>query len=239
MNMLNLLVACVAGSLGGVCWLLSRRRKLNFIWWALRIAPLYFAIVSLIPSLNFWIVFWGGLVVVLVVAWLRGWRPRIVTSKALNVALSAILLPMAYTTVFIVLAGICAMAEVGFSVALPKVGIESRQWVAAGMTDQMPFAIEYKAAHPFLAEYNKRIAFKSGKRVSIEMDTGGAGRCAVYALGNGRYYLADGFESEQFKYDYIVDVQKETVRQGNAVDGLASSRRLIGIVAPNGDFERK
>ena len=239
MNMLNLLVACVAGSLGGVCWLLSRSRKPNFMWWTLRVAPLYFAIVSLIPSLNFWIVFWGGLAVVLVVAWLRGWRPRIVTSWALNVALSAILLPMAYTAVFIALAGICAMAEAGLSVALPKVGIESRQWVAAGMTDQMPFAIEYKAAHPFLAEYHKRIAFKSGKRVSIEMDTGGGGRCAVYTLGNGRYYLADGFESKQFKYDYIVDVQRETVQKGSVIGSLATSRRLIGIVAPNGDFERK
>ena len=84
-------------------------------------------------------------------------------------------------------------------------------WEASEITAQIPFSVEYKWAHPFLAEYDKRIAFKSGKKIGVWMDTGGGGPFAVYALGDGKFYLADGVDCDFMRNDYRVDVAAETV----------------------------
>lgn len=84
-------------------------------------------------------------------------------------------------------------------------------WEASEITAQIPFSVEYKWAHPFLAEYDKRIAFKSGKKIGVCMDTGGGGPFAVYALGDGKFYLADGVDCDFMRNDYRVDVATETV----------------------------
>lgn len=42
-------------------------------------------------------------------------------------------------------------------------------WEASEITEQIPFSVEYRWAHPFLAEYDKRIAFKSGKKIGVWM----------------------------------------------------------------------
>lgn len=91
-------------------------------------------------------------------------------------------------------------------------------WAASEVTDAIPFSVEYKAAHPFLAEYDKRIAFQSGKRIGVWMDTGGGGPFAVYALGAGEYYLADGVDCDFMRNDYRVNVSNETVEIN--VDGV-------------------
>lgn len=84
-------------------------------------------------------------------------------------------------------------------------------WYGTEVDEQLPFAVEYQAAHPFLAEYNKRIVFKSGKRVGINVDTGGAGDFAVYALEDGNYYLMDGLRWACIRSEYRVDPEAETV----------------------------
>ncbi len=54
-----------------------------------------------------------------------------------------------------------------------------------GEDGKTAFSVEYINAHPFLAEYDKTIVFKSGKRIGVGMDTGGAGAFAGYRLGSG------------------------------------------------------
>ena len=78
-------------------------------------------------------------------------------------------------------------------------------------TDVLEFAVEYRPAHPFLAEYDKCIVFPSGKRIGILMDTGGAGPFAVYRLPTREYYLVDGLENDFIRSDYRVNVTNETV----------------------------
>ena len=78
-------------------------------------------------------------------------------------------------------------------------------------TGALEFAVEYRPAHPFLAEYDKCIVFPSGKRIGILMDTGGAGPFAVYRLPTREYYLVDGLEHDFIRSDYLVNVTNETV----------------------------
>lgn len=78
-------------------------------------------------------------------------------------------------------------------------------------TAALAFAVEYRPAHPFLAEYDKCIVFPSGKRIGVWMDTGGAGAFAVYRLPTGEYYLVDGLEHDFIRSDYRVNVTNETV----------------------------
>ena len=73
------------------------------------------------------------------------------------------------------------------------------------------FEVEFKRAHPFLAEYHRAIRFKSGKRIGIGMDTGGAGPFAVYWLKSGEYYLVDGLDFDANREHYRVNVSNETV----------------------------
>ena len=85
---------------------------------------------------------------------------------------------------------------------------------SAGVTNEsaaVEFAVEYRPAHPFLAEYDKCIVFPSGKRVGINMDTGGAGAFAVYRLPTGEYYLVDGLDCDFARNDYRVNAANETV----------------------------
>ena len=78
-------------------------------------------------------------------------------------------------------------------------------------TAALEFAVEYKPAHPFLAEYDKCVVFPSGKRIGVWMDTGGAGAFAVYRLPTGEYYLVDGLEHDFIRNDYRVNTTNETV----------------------------
>ena len=78
-------------------------------------------------------------------------------------------------------------------------------------TGALEFAVEYRPAHPFLAEYDKCIVFPSGRRIGVWMDTGGAGAFAVYRLPTGEYYLVDGLDFDFVRNDYRVNTTNETV----------------------------
>lgn len=80
-----------------------------------------------------------------------------------------------------------------------------------GEDGKTAFSVEYVNAHPFLAEYDKTIVFKSGKRIGVFIDTGGAGPFAVYSLPTGEYYLVDGLKHSFISNDYRVNVTNETV----------------------------
>ena len=80
-------------------------------------------------------------------------------------------------------------------------------------SSSLAFKVEFRPAHPFLAEYDKCIVFPSGKRVGIYPDPGGAGPFAVYLLPTGEYYLVDGLKHDFVRSDYRVNVTNETVEK--------------------------
>ena len=88
---------------------------------------------------------------------------------------------------------------------------EVRSVSVTNETAALEFAVEYKPAHPFLAEYDKCVVFPSGKRIGVWMDTGGAGPFAVYRLPTGEYYLVDGLDFDFIRSDYRVNTTNETV----------------------------
>ena len=67
-------------------------------------------------------------------------------------------------------------------------------WTRGRITDELPFAVEYKRAKTLCPEYDKRILFKSGKRIGLLIDTCGYGPFQVYLLKDGDYCLVDGFD---------------------------------------------
>ena len=77
--------------------------------------------------------------------------------------------------------------------------------------EPLPFAIEYRRANSFLAEYDKRIAFASGRRTVVGMDTGGFAEFAVYALDAGRFAIADGLGWTGRQRIYRIDPEAESV----------------------------
>lgn len=95
-------------------------------------------------------------------------------------------------------------ASAGVSFALGWQG----KWKEPEKNGAVPFVVEYRAAHPFLAEYERRVAFASGKRVGIAMDPGGDAELTVYALGDGMYALAGAGSLSR------VDAANETVDAG-------------------------
>lgn len=115
-------------------------------------------------------------------------------------------------------------------------------WWSVGPNRAIPFSVEYRSAHGFLAEYERRITFSSGRHVNLQTDTGGAGAFAVYAFGEDRFYLIDGFENVSIRSVYLIDVSQELVtscheeyeRIGRSLFGEC---RFLGWIHPSGKFE--
>jgi hypothetical protein len=105
----------------------------------------------------------------------------------------------------------------------------------------VPFEVEYQRAPAMSAEFFRRVAFASGKRIGIGMDTGGHAPMAVYALEDGTHALMDsaGFLCR-------VDAAAETVdaeggwRWYRLPDGTAEVRSWgtgggVWVVLENGE----
>ncbi len=106
---------------------------------------------------------------------------------------------------------------------------EEEPWRATTITETLPFSVEYRHAHPFLAEYHRRIGFKSGKRVVVLTDTGGARDFAVYALTDGKFYLMDGLDFAWIRSEYRVDPVAECVEKRCGGKWLRIPGRTIAI----------
>ena len=110
--------------------------------------------------------------------------------------------------------GFCLAMAFNFwaeAAAWKKEDEKPRQVGVPGEDGEIAFSVEYINAHPFLAEYDKSIVFKSGKRIGVCMDTGGAGPFVVYRLGTDEYYLVDGLNYTFIRNDYRVNTARETV----------------------------
>jgi hypothetical protein len=79
------------------------------------------------------------------------------------------------------------------------------------ITDELPFAVEYKRAKTLCAEYDKRLLFKSGKRIGLLIDTCGYGPFRVYLLRDGNYCLVDGYGLANNPRYMRVNAKAETV----------------------------
>lgn len=84
-------------------------------------------------------------------------------------------------------------------------------WASTQGDAPLPFAIECRRAHPFLAEYDKQVAFPSGRRFGLYPDAGGYGDTAVYLLDSGRYAIAEGLRPHMDWYVYRIDPEAESV----------------------------
>ena len=124
-------------------------------------------------------------------AWLRATLQLVL---GLGLAVGAV-----FGTVFALVAG----SVIGFALRPTESG-----WTPAGAELGLPFTVEYKPAHPFLAEYFRRVVFPSGKRISVLMDPGGYPSMSVYALDDpDTYVLSDG----QFGQAFRIGMEAETV----------------------------
>ena len=87
----------------------------------------------------------------------------------------------------------------------------ARAAIVKGTGIEIPFSVEFTPSHPFLAEYDRGIVFRSGKRIGIWPDTGGGGPFAVYRLPSGAFYLVCGMNFEPQRNEYRIDPAAETV----------------------------
>ena len=89
--------------------------------------------------------------------------------------------------------------------------VKATQWTKGRITDELPFAVEYKRAKTLCAEYNKRLLFRSGKRIGLLIDTCGYGPFRVYQLKDGCYCLVDGYGRMNNPRYMRVNTKAETV----------------------------
>ena len=108
-------------------------------------------------------------------------------------------------------------------------------WYGTKPCEMVPFGVEFRIGHPFLAEYDRRVVFKSGKSVMLDYDTGGAWDFAVYALKDGGYCLIDGIQHIAHRHVYCVDPVGEAVNGPRR--GELEGKRYLGIVkSKKGEF---
>ncbi len=176
------LAAC-AGSATGVL-----TGTLFGVWTAGQIVQLFFGVLLLLSGLTLVAAFVRSL-------WKRAWG-RAAAQLGIGVV-GAVGFVMALIATF--------FASAGVALALGWRG----KWIEPEKNGVVPFEVEYRVAHPFLAEFDRRVAFASGKRVGIAMDTGGLADLTVYALGDGSYALMDRAGNL-----FRVDVANETVDAG-------------------------
>lgn len=138
----------------------------------------------------------------------RRWR------RAIGQLLLTVVSAIGYVVAFVVITVMVSFSDR----SMKGFDREQQPWYGTGRCAEMPFSVEYRVSHPFLAEYDRRIVFESGKAISLNCDTGGAGDFAVYVLNDGSFYLLDCFNFIQHRSEYRVDVKAETVeRKGSDV----------------------
>jgi hypothetical protein len=195
-------------------WL--RRRNIGGKTWAFRIIPLGQILFICDSELTFLLNILILLAVYATVAYLAGWRLSHPANHVLRGMWWSVHILVYFVFAFIVCAvlGGVVCTVVRFS---PIATESDWPWTKGKITDQLPFAAEYKRAKTLCAEYDKRLMFKSGKRIGLPIDTCGFGPFQVYRLKSGEYCLVDGFDrklpesfGDQSRW-LRVNVEKETV----------------------------
>jgi len=129
----------------------------------------------------------------------------------------------------------------------------AQPWYPVSFPEDVPFALKYRAAHAYLAEYDVRFALRSGREITSYVDAGGMGDFAFYRLPDGRYYVMTAYLHRQGRSDYLVDDANGAVAvkyrdgswhpkpdDGTTVDpppdDLMERRTFLGCAHPDGRF---
>ena len=182
-------------AVSAVAWF--RRRNVGGKTWAFRIIPPGIVLLCLVvcagcdfPLRCFSYCILALFAVYALSAYWGGWR----LSRPRNRVLRGVWWLTHVIVYFTLISAFCAVLAgvVGFFVA-------THTWTIGRVTETLPFAVEYKRAKTMCAEYDKRLLFKSGKRIGLPMDTCGFGPFQVYRLKSGDYCLVDGYDRKHPK----------------------------------------
>ena len=216
------IVSSLLIGLSALSWLLTRHRRgadTSILEWACRIVPLYcvfapfiiWATNSLLVALLVGTVLLGG------IASCCGWRPVPGKGVPLNVITGMVGAFLSCVALCFLCAIICLPLSMGLKPSsaphelfLHELFVKG-PWRGDQPTKEVPFKVEFRTAHAFLAEYDRRVVFKSGKHINLWPDTGGLGEFALYRLADGSYYLVDGLQFSANRCEYRVDTSSESV----------------------------
>ena len=198
--------------LAGFAALAWRRRNAGGKTWAFRIVPL--GIVPMAASSDlldaFWLIAGLTFAAYAIAAYRGGWRLESPRNRILRSAWWMVHVLVYFTAIF----AICGLSASILRIAVRFSPIATENdwpWTKGEITDDLPFAVEYRRAKTFCAEYDKRLLFKSGKRVGLLMDTCGYGPFRVYRLRDGNYCIEDGYGIADNRRCLRVNPVQETV----------------------------
>lgn len=194
---------------GALAW---RRKKAGGKTWAFRVIPFGIMLMVLAGKLSeiWWLFPVLTFVAYAFAAYRGGWRLK----NPRNRILRSLWWGTHVVVYFVVLFAFCFVTASVFCTVIrfSPIAIEGDwPWTKGRITEDLPFAVEYKRAKTFCAEYDKRLLFKSGKRIGLLIDTCGYGPFRVYRLKDGNYCLEDGYGMVNNQRHLRVNVEKETV----------------------------
>ena len=194
---------------GALAW---RRKKAGGKTWAFRVIPFGIMLMVLVGKLSeiWWLFPVLTFVAYAFAAYRGGWRLK----NPRNRILRSLWWGTHVVVYFVVLFAFCFVTASVFCTVIRFSPIATEgdwPWTKGRITEDLPFAVEYKRAKTFCAEYDKRLLFKSGKRIGLLIDTCGYGPFRVYRLKDGNYCLVDGYGMINNQRHLRVNVEKETV----------------------------
>ena len=212
------IVSSLLIGLSALSWLLTRHRcgaDTSILEWACRIVPIYcvFAPFVIWASHSLLVALLVGTVLLGGIAACCGWRPFPGKGVPLNVIAGMVGAFLSCLALCSLCAFICLplSMRLKFPSELSEPLFVKGPWRGDKPTKEVPFKVEFRTAHAFLAEYDRRVVFKSGKHVNLWPDTGGLGEFALYRLADGSYYLVDGLQFSANRCEYRVDTSSESV----------------------------
>ena len=232
----TLLLVC----LSALAW--RRCRDVGGKTWALRVVPFGLLAVQCFGNgLAQSVVILGStFAAYAIAAYKGGWRLKSPGNRLLRATWWLVHVCVYYMMTLVV----CALSAgvVRTAVRWSPLAIEADwPWKGGEITGELPFAVEYRRARTFCAEYGKRLRFKSGKRVGLLVDTCGYGPFRVYRMKDGLYCLEDGYESAvaDNRRFLRVNVERETVemKQGNGWFPIPEKGYVRGWCMSDGDLK--
>ena len=208
-GMSDIAAMLLLAGIGALAWLW---RNVGGKTWAFRIIPFGIVLMALVRDLLEirWLLPLLIFIAYAIAAYRGGWRLRNPRNRILRGAwwMTHIVVYFIVIFMFCSISASILCAVIRFS---PLATEGDWPWTKGRITADLPFAVEYKRAKTFCAEYDKRLLFKSGKRIGLLIDTCGYGPFRVYRLKDGTYCLVDGYGLINNQRHLRVNVEKETV----------------------------
>ena len=194
---------------GALAW---RRRNVGGKTWAFRVIPFGIMLMTLVRDVLEirWLLPLLIFIAYAFAAYRGGWRLKNPRNRILRSAwwMTHIIVYFIVIFIFCRISASILCTVIRFS---PIATESDWPWTKGKITDDLPFAVEYKRAKTLCAEHDKRLLFKSGKRVGLLIDTCGYGPFRVYRLKDGNYCLVDGYGRIDNPRHLRVNAKQETV----------------------------